>query len=248
MNKLSYLFAVILFVACTKVPGPGGSSSIRGKVNGINHIQGQNELTLVSFPAGSEVEHGDYWTFNSANNTMQYYVYYKHPNWITNPDPQLEGRTGIQVLFDYNQSNVELAQNTYGSLQLSNISNMTFSLNNDILSIQNNLSGYTMDADNGTSNVLIDILNQGKPSSNQEISAMADYRVFLVCGDNAYFSQDTRTNANGEYSFDGFTKGKYRVYVISEDSLTNQPIEISQSVEVLANKTIYSLEDFQIVH
>ena len=249
-NIKYFLIPLLAFnlISCSKAPGPGGNSSIRGKVLGSNFTQGEIEHSQISFPLGSEIEHGDYWTFNSANNQSKFYVFYKHPSWITDPDPQLEGRIGIQVVFDYNQNNVEIAQNTFDALQLSNLSEVTFTLNNDILSIENNGMGFAMDADNGTSNVQVDILNQGKPSSTDDMVHLGEQRVYLVYGDNAFYSNDTRTNASGEFSFDGYNKGLYRVYVLSKDTLSNETVEISKTIEIQENKTIYTIENFQIIH
>ena len=105
-----------------------------------------------------------------------------------------------------------------------------------------------MDADNGNSNVSVDIINQGKPAVLSDPSPMSEYKVYLIYGSNAFCSQDTRTNAMGELSFDGYKTGNYRVYVISEDTLSQQPIELEQEITVSQNKTIYTLSDFYIIH
>ena len=66
---------------------------------------------------------------------------------------------------------------------------------------------------------------------------IVDERVYLIYGDEDYYSESVRTDANGDYQFKGLNRGTYRVYAFSGDTLN--PGGMLQQVEVsseIANK------------
>jgi hypothetical protein len=111
------LSLLVIITSCKKIEGPGGTSAIRGKLSGQDYSFGEKEITTVSFTTGATIEHGDYWLLNSTDNSKLYYIYYTNPSWISSADPQLQGRTGIAVSFNYSDSNLEVAQRTLDSIQ-----------------------------------------------------------------------------------------------------------------------------------
>ena len=104
MKKLVlFTFLSLSIFSCKKIAGPGGTSAIRGEVKGSSFNAGQHEILQIICTAGSEIEHGDYWLLNTGDASKQYYIYYANPTWISNADPQLQGRIGIMVSFNYPQ-------------------------------------------------------------------------------------------------------------------------------------------------
>ena len=104
------IILVALFtIACNKDEGPGGTSTIKGKLVGVNHGFGEAEVTQVLFTNGTEVEHGDYWLLNSPSTNNYFYIWYNNPIWVTSGDPFLSGRIGREVDFNYYDSNLQIA-------------------------------------------------------------------------------------------------------------------------------------------
>ena len=113
MKNLFFLILLtISIISCKKIEGPGGTSAIRGTVKGSSYKAGKHEVLQIICTAGAELEHGDYWLLNTGDPTKQYYIYYTNPSWISNADPQLQGRIGIMVSFNYSDSNTDIANNT----------------------------------------------------------------------------------------------------------------------------------------
>lgn len=119
MKKLVYTFcaaALILLTACEKIAGPGGTSVITGNVTGINVTNGEFESIEITVTPGIEIEHGDYFILNQLNGD-NYYFWFNNPNWVSNGNPNLLGRTGVQIDFQYNDSNLTIAENVEAALQ-----------------------------------------------------------------------------------------------------------------------------------
>lgn len=103
-----------------------------------------------------------------------YYVWYNNPTWVSNGDPQLQGRTGIQVNFNYSDSNLEIANATITAIDAALNGDFTISQNNDILTLVSLVHTEITDADNGTTNFNVDVTNQGKADVNATEMAITD--------------------------------------------------------------------------
>lgn len=139
--KISFLSILILSLslltsACVKKnPGPGGTSAIRGKITGQEFKPGEVEIQQLIFTGGNQIEHGDYFLLNKVSNNDNYYIYFKNPNWVSVADPGLEGRIGLEVIFNYSDSNLDIAQAVKNKLTTVNPLNFTMSLNQDLLTM-----------------------------------------------------------------------------------------------------------------
>jgi hypothetical protein len=231
------LIQLTIFSSCQKIEGPGGTSAIRGKVIGTPispNALGENEVIHVTVQKGTEIEHGEYWLLNGPSGGQLYYIWYNNPTWISAGDPQLTGRIGIKVDFNYSDNNTTVAQNTFDALLSEVSSDFTVSLNQDILTLTCLVKQNIPDADNGNINFMVDVANQGKPGefNTENPIGMADDRVYLIYGENESFNESMKTGAGGEFTFEGLNPGKYKVYALSVDPLTGAQLPVYKSVEI----------------
>jgi len=250
MLKLSYIFILcsIILTSCKKAEGAGGTSAIRGTVIGTKLASaGQAESTEVICTGGAFLEHGNYWLLNSANTAKYYYIYYVNPTWISDANPHLAGRIGIPVSFNYSDSNIDIAQKTQIALSGISAAPFTVSRTQDILHIIHNTDGYVPDADNGNTSFAIDIVNQGKTAGLQSTAAAGDQRVYIIYGQNTYYSNTVRTNENGEFSFEGLRNGNYTIYVLGNDPQhANASIKTEKSITINSKESINDIGEFDI--
>lgn len=249
--KKFLVFAILAmgFLSCKKIEGPGGTSAIRGQVKGSSFKAGQHEVLQVICTAGSLLEHGNYWILNTGDPTKQYYVYYKNPTWISNADPQLQGRIGIMVTFNYSDSNADIASNTQTAIASVTGIPVTCTVTNDMITIIDNSYTDVPDADNGTTSFGLDVSNQGKPEESTSNIPMANERVYIIYGKNEYAAKDVRTDEAGRFSFEGLQTGNYKIYVLSKDPL-NEGIyyRMEQEVVISAAQEIVETSVFNILY
>ena len=237
-----------VFTNCKKVEGPGGTSAIRGAVVGVNNSLGQSEIIEITVKKGMDLEHGDYWLFNGPAGGSLYYVWYNNPTWVSNGNPNLQGRIGIQVDFNYSDSNLDIAQNTLSAVEAALNGDFTISSNQDILTLVSTTHSEISDADNGTTNFNIDVASQGELDLNGSQTSMPDERVYLIYGDGTVFSETARTGADGVFTFEGLQIGKYKVYALTEDPITGEKLPVYKSIEISTKESINEIGEISIVH
>lgn len=248
MNKIILAIAfggLVSLTACKKEAGSGGTSSIKGTVTGRTYTNSsgnsaEQEITQITLPDGSDVEDGEYILLNTPSGGTLYYVWFKWNSGVQ-PDPALSGRTGIQVTFDFNQSNTTVANNTASAITAAVGSDFTVSINNDIITLTNSTTGEVADADELTANILIDIANQGQGATSGGSSfidgPIVDERVYLKYGEEDFYSESVRTDAQGNYQFKELNRGDYKVFVFSNDTLNpNGPMIEVEVTASIANK------------
>ncbi|MCH2229114.1 MAG: hypothetical protein MK105_02125 [Crocinitomicaceae bacterium] len=257
-----FIFASTILIACSKTAGKGGTSSIKGEVNGVTLSGGNGNLaekertTVICNHAdgigGSILDNSDYFLLNTPEGGTLYYVWYENTNWL-GQDPGLSGRTGIKVTYSNNDSNSTLASNTMTAINLIAGSDFTVSLNNDILTIENTIAGEVVDADDVNTPFVIDTENQGKAAtignSIQTSGAIADERVYLIYGDEDFYSETVRTDENGKYQFTGLTKGNYRIFAFSLDTTTAGGLlhQVEVEASISKNKSISEAPSITII-
>jgi len=251
MNKLtSYsLFivcSIFLFTSCKKVEGPGGTSAITGNLAGVTSGGSgsdpeQEVTTVVCVHAdgigGSILDNSDYFLLHTPNNGTTYYVWYENTNWL-GQDPGLSGRTGIKVTYSNSESSTTIATSTAAAIAALASADFTVSVSNDIVTLTNTAVGEVIDADDVNTPFVIDVSNQGKGATtggSGTSGPIADERVFLIYGEEDYYSESVRTDADGNYQFKGLTEGTYTVYAFSIDALS--PTLETVQVEVEATIT-----------
>ena len=243
-------FALIIFVllGCEKIEGSGGSSAITGNLSGrsytfSNNSNEEQEITSITIPNGSNIEDGEYILLNTPNGGTLYYIWFKWDNGLA-PSPNLSGRTAIQVSFSFTQDNTTVAQNMANAILNIAGEDFTVAVNNDIVTISNVQSGEVTDAEEFTQNITVDISNQGKDNTTEGTTftegPIVDNRVYLMYGDDAFYSEDTRSDAEGNYQFRNLNRGDYTVFAYSIDTLNpdDEPVAVMQSVIIKERKEI----------
>lgn len=218
--------------ACKKVEGPGGTSSITGTLTG-KILQGssgtaKSEVTHVIVTHangvdGSILDNSDYFLLNTPTGGINYYVWYENTN-FPGQDPGLAGRTGIKVTYSNNESNVAIATNTRAAIQSMASADFLVSQSGDVLTITNLTVGEVADADEVNTPFIVDVATQGKSATTgatlSEEGPIADERVYLIFGEEDFYGESVRTDENGQFQFKGLTRGDYRVYALSVDTLS----------------------------
>jgi hypothetical protein len=269
MNKLTYFAALLiggtlLFSSCKKIEGPGGTSSITGNLSGLTiktsgNNQAEQEVTTIICThadgvGGSILDNSDYFILNTPNGGTNYYVWYENTNWL-GQDPNLSGRTGIKVTYSNSESNVTIAINTEAAITAAASADFTVSILNDMLTVTNVAFGEVADADDMNTPFSVDVLNQGKSavigSTTSIEGPMVDERVYIIYGEEDFYSESVRTDANGDYQFTGLTRGDYRIYAFSVDTLSptlaQKQVEVSATIankkEVVSAPALYIVKD-----
>lgn len=244
-----FILACILsvgFTACKKVEGPGGSSSITGTLQG-KIIQGsssaaRSEVTHITITHangvdGSILDNSDYFLMNTPNGGTYYYVWYENTN-FPGQDPNLAGRTGIKVTYSNSESNVLIATNTLAAIQSMASADFSASRVGDIITLTNSAIGEVPDADDVNTPFIVDVAVQGKSATGSSSLSnqvpIADERIYIIYGEEDFYSESVRTDENGMFQFKGLTRGEYRVYALSVDTLSSNGLmlrsELSASI------------------
>jgi hypothetical protein len=252
MKTLTFSLVSMLLMttlsSCEKIAGPGGTSMIHGTVSGINSTAGEQEIIEITVTPGINLEHGDYFILNQLNGN-NYYFWFNNPNWVSNGNPNLQGRTGVQIDFQYNDDNLTIAQRVDSTLQvhLGNAFNIT--RNADIITLTSVAMGNIPDPDDVTTSFLIDVANQGQSATVGEETAMTDVRVYLTYGDHEVFDESEKTGADGAFAFRNLQIGTYTLYVLSKDSLTQEyTIPIEKTIEIAKDESVVDVGNFLIAH
>jgi len=249
--KLTLLLFVttVLISACNKTEGPGGTSTIRGTVTGRSYNPAVREITEVIVSPGSEIEHGDFWIINAPVGGTFYYIWYDNPTWVSNGDPELEGRTGIAVVFNYSDSNLEIAANTADAITAFAGADYSVSLENDVITLTNRVAGNVPDANNMSTPFEINIADKGENGLVGNAVPLADARVYIVYGDASVYGDEVRTGGDGDYAFSNLMKGNYTLYVVSEDTLyPGAMIKNQTTVSIDENKSVLQAEDLELIY
>ncbi len=257
---LSSLALISFTFGCKKVAGPGGTSSIKGNVHCTfigNNNPAEKEVTSIicnhaNGISGSILDNSDYFLINTPGNSTNYYVWYENTNWL-GQDPALQGRTAIKVTYSNNESNVTIATNTAAAILAIAGADFDVSRTNDVITLTNKIAGEVADANDVNTPFVIDVLNQGKNSggagANSYSGPAVDEQVYIIYGDEDFYGENVRTDAQGNYQFVGLAKGNYRVFTYSIDTLTSNFTlkQIETSVEITKNKEVVTASDLKVV-
>jgi hypothetical protein len=248
ISNLIILALIYTLAACEKIAGPGGTSMITGTVSGINTTEGDYEIIEITVTPGINLEHGDYFILNQLNGN-NFYFWFNNPNWVSNGNPNLIGRTGVQIDFQYNDNNVTIANRVDSTLQVHLGNAFEIARNGDIITLTAKSMGNIPDPDDVTTSFLIDVANQGKATLIGEETAMTDVRVYLTYGDHSLFDESEKTGADGAFAFRNLQKGKYTVYALSKDSLTQEyTLPVEKTIEITSDESIVNIGNLLISH
>lgn len=246
---LPALFLVVILAACNKSEGPGGTSTIRGTVMGREFEPAKAEVTEVIVSPGSELEHGDFWVINAPVGHTYYYVWYNNPTWISDGDPHLAGRTGIEVSFNYSDSNLEIAQHTADALNALASADLAVNSENDVLLLTHKKVGAVPDANNMSTPFEINIANQGEDEVKGALQPLADARVYLVYGAASGYGDEMRTGGDGDFAFTNLVKGDYTLYVVCQDTLNPAAsFKNETAVTISKNKSVVVAQSLELIY
>lgn len=247
-TQICLVAATLLFASCEKMAGPGGSSMIRGFVEGSNTSTGKNEKIEITVTRGIELEHGDYFVLNQANG-QNYYFWFNNAAWVSNGDPQLTGRAGVAIDYTYNDADTTIARKVEEAID--NVLSQSFSStrNGDMVFLSAMNNETIPDPDDITTAFSIDVAQQGAPDFTGAVLPMPNERVYLIYGDGKYYNESARTGALGDFQFDNLQVGDYQVYVMSKDSISGEMThQIIQKISITAEESITETETFSIEH
>jgi hypothetical protein len=247
-TALSFLALSLVFASCEKMAGPGGSSAIRGYVEGSNTTSGKNEKIEITVTRGIELEHGDYFILNQANG-QNYYFWFDNEAWVSNGDPSLTGRSGVAISYTYNDADTTIARKVEEALDSVMSNSFEISRSGDMLYLNANSNVEIPDPDDVTTSFVIDIAQQGESDIIGENLPMANERVYLIYGDGSFYNESARTGAFGDFQFDNLQIGEYQVYVMSKDPLTGEMTkQILEKVSITSEESIVETPTFFIEH
>jgi hypothetical protein len=247
-TALSFLALSLVFASCEKMAGPGGSSAIRGYVEGSNTTSGKNEKIEITVTRGIELEHGDYFILNQPNG-QNYYFWFDNEAWVSNGDPSLTGRSGVAISYTYNDADTTIARKVKEALDSVLSNSFEISRSGDMLYLNANSNTEIPDPDDVTTSFVIDIAQQGESDIIGENLPMANERVYLIYGDGSFYNESARTGAFGDFQFDNLQVGEYQVYVMSKDPLTGEMTkQILEKVSITSEESIVETSTFFIEH
>jgi hypothetical protein len=246
--RISAMAMVFHLTSCEKIAGPGGTSMITGTVSGINQSAGQYEVIEITVTPGIELEHGDYFIINQWNGN-NFYFWFNNPNWVSDGNPNLQGRTGVQINFQYSEDNITIAQRVDSTLQVHLGGAFDIVRSADIISLTAKEMGNIPDPDDVTTSFLMDVSNQGELGQIGTETAMTDVRVYLTYGENTIYDESEKTGVNGAFAFRNLQVGKYTLYVLSKDSISQEyTIPVEKEIEITSDESVVDAGNFLIQH
>jgi hypothetical protein len=247
-TALSFLAFSLLFASCEKMAGPGGSSAIRGYVEGSNTSSGKNEKIEITVTRGIELEHGDYFVLNQPGG-QNYYFWFDNDAWVSNGDPSLTGRSGVAISYTYNDTDTTIARKVEEALYSVMSNSFEISRSGDMLYLNANSNIEIPDPDDVTTSFVIDVAQQGESNIVGDNLPMANERVYLIYGDGSFYNESARTGAFGDFQFDNLQVGEYQVYVVSKDPISGEMTEqILEKVSITSEESIVETPTFFIEH
>jgi len=212
MKKIpALILGVLLLSACEKEEGPGGKSSIEGTVI-VKEYNRDFSVLLSEHPAhnldvyinygGDDLIGDDMETSQEGKFKFSFLQEGTYTLWYTSDDTLAGSPSEIVI-----EHPVQLGNNQ----------------NKDL----GNLITYkTRDFDEGSSTIcgkvyLINYKNTATPPYTEDdikdITPAQEEDVYLIYNEKQTFDEELETNYDGEFCFPNLIKGKYRIFVYSED-------------------------------
>ena len=227
-------------------------STISNTYTFVTGIEESITVTTTADVAGSLA--GKYFTFNSANDFDQYYVWYKVSG--VGSDPALTGKIDIQVDLNTGDSANTVASKTIAAL-LVYINDFTISVSTDVITITNNQQGACTAPTAGTSGFTVMVVTPGRgenaaahqvllSTSPSPAQAVNDTALSLVNAINmnpdeivyAYYLS-TGSTVPGQILLEARTLNDNPFYIVGNDTATGQSFnpDISPDVFISAIAT-----------
>jgi len=237
MIKYFFILSAISLTlfSCSKIEGEGGRSSISGTINGIEISIARAEVTEITTVPGNEIKSQDFFLLNTPIPSANYAIWFRDINNISGA-PIITGRTLIMIEYSSSAStNIDIAASI--EAEINSIAGNPFivSRTNDFVTISNSSTGYVTDADNAISDLIIDVITQGRDQATLQSGVFADEDVYIIYGDkDEIFDDNIKTNYDGTFKFTNLRGGDYKVFAYSKDkssvSMPLTPVSVSISI------------------
>lgn len=231
--------ALLFLTTCTKDPGPGGNSVIKGKIKIVEYnedfseVRGtyyaQDEDVFVIF--GDEDIYGD--------------------DFKTSPDGSFSFeflRPGKYTLYVYSED----SSGTSVTGEIPVYQEVEISENKEVVDVGEIVILKTSKINSGTSSISGRVFaKEYSPDFSLLIGQyyIFDEDVFIVEGNHQYYSDDLKTDVDGWYKFDRLPIGHYKVYAVSRDSTGTVPsghYAVMQEVDITSAHQQVVLNDIVI--
>ena len=233
------IISLLIFYGCTKDEGYGGNSSIKGVLTEKFYNDDYSQLIYEKKAADEDIyilfeKNGTIsdkvTTAYDGNFEFNYLFPGKYQIFYYSDDTTSAYRDNKEVIID-----VELGKNIEHDLgQLIKIN--------------------TVEYDEGSASIKgrvykINYLNSSSYPNLvvKDISLAQDQEIYLIYGKHPSFDARIRTNFDGTFNFRNLIKGKYKIYLYSEDIKGGtQNIVISREVEIKSEFEVINLGDIYI--
>ncbi|MBS3805962.1 MAG: hypothetical protein KGY60_00520 [Bacteroidales bacterium] len=211
IRTMLFILMVFLLAACEKQEGPGGKSSIGGTVI-VKEYNRDLSVLLGEYPAhnldvyinygGDGVIGDDMETSQNGKFKFSYLQKGNYTLWYTSDDTVPGSQSEIVI-----EREISLSDNQNKNL-------------GDLFTYE------TKDFDEGSGTIcgkvyLINYKNTATlpytEDDIKDITPAQEEDVYLIYNENQTFNEEVETNYDGEFCFSNLIKGKYRIFVYSED-------------------------------
>jgi hypothetical protein len=237
--KISLLIPILGFIGCSQDEGIGGTASIKGQLQ-EQFYNDDYSILLYEQPCKDKdvfITFGDNKVIGEKTTTSY------------NGDFEFKFLwPGNYTVFYYSQNtkNTEL-----GDEEVVFDINLNKGQSKDLGQI---MVYHTLDWDEGTATIKgkIEVVNY-KNSSEwpdlviKDISPAQEQEVYLTYGNHEFYDERIRTQADGSFEFQNLIKGKYTIFVYSEDLTgATQHKVVKAEVEIKKENEVVQLEVMQI--
>lgn len=224
--NLLFLITIVSLVSCEKTEGPGGNSSIKGRIM-VNAYDEQLRVLQDIFPAAEE----------------DVYITYGTGNMIS--DDALTSSNGY---FEFNF----LSKGNYKIMVYSDDTLNTSTAKKICMEKDITISGNNEEIDAGEISIYKKLdVNDGHASINgivKQVNYAEDFLfiidttyaqeepIYLVFEDDSYYSERIRTLNDGTFEFPKLIKGNYKIILYS-DNITGRTEKIAITKQIIVKDT-----------
>jgi hypothetical protein len=241
MRAFWFIFSGLLILAsCSKDAGTGGTSTLKGKIKVKEYNMDFTVLKAEYYAQQEDV----YLIYGDDN------IY--SDDFGTAPDGSFEFdylRKGKYTIFAYSVDSTGVSSTGYKPVYVS----AEIKKNNSEVDL-GDITIITASKDaSGTSSISGRVYCRNYDASFITLLAQyyaPDEDVFLVYGNNQYYSDDCKTDIDGWYKFQHLPIGHYTVYAFSKDSTFISPsgyVRSAREVDITSNEQHLILNDIVIL-
>jgi len=257
MRTVLFLVSVLLVLSCEREPGPGGKSSIEGTLM-VKEYNKDFSVLLDERPAQSKDIYINFGDADVIGDDME-----------TN----FNGKFKFPFLQPGNYTLWYFSDDTIPKSNSEMVMEQNIKLDNKEKKKLGKIFTYdTKEFDEGSGTIcgkvyLINYKNSATPpyedSDIKDITPAQEEDVYLIYNDSQTHNEDVETNYDGKFCFTDLIKGKYRIFVysedlpggvnynadnvfVNEDSDGTYDLAVYQDVEITEKGKKIQLEDFYI--